>query len=112
MRFETFAFLPPLSPTQIEAQAAYMLKQGLVPAVEHTENPSHADIYWRQWPIMPAKINSTTNQPEPLTPSHLLNQLEACARRHPYAFIKLSGYCPRSRMVTVSFVARTPQEGQ
>lgn len=112
MRFETFAFLPPLSQAQIEAQATHILKAGHVPAIEFSEAPSSADFYWRQWPIQPAKINSLTGKPEPLTPAHLSNQLEACARRHPFAFIRLSAYNPQTRTTTLSFITKTPQEGQ
>lgn len=112
MRFETFAFLPPLSQAQIEAQAAYALQQGFIPSIEFAENPSSADFYWRQWAIQPAKINPATSQPEPLTGGHLANQIESCARRHPYAFIRFSAYNPQTRQTTLSFIAKTPQEGQ
>lgn len=112
MRFETFAFLPPLSQQQIEAQATTLLKSGYIPAIEFTENPSSADFYWRQWPIQPGRINSTTGKPEPLTATHLANQLESCSRRHPFAFIRLSAYCPTTRQTVMSFITKTPQEGQ
>ncbi|MBI1309584.1 MAG: hypothetical protein GC129_07060 [Proteobacteria bacterium] len=112
MRFETFAFLPPLSPQQVEAQANHILTQGHLPTIEFAENPSSADFYWRSWPIQPGRINSLTGKPEPLTAAHLTNQLEACARRHPYAFIRLSAYDPKTRQTTLSFITKTPQEGQ
>jgi ribulose-bisphosphate carboxylase small chain len=112
MRFETFSFLPPLSPAQIEAQALFALKQHWKPSIEFAESPSSADFYWRQWPIPPQKINSSTGQPEPLTAGHLSQQIEACARRHPYAFVRFSAYSPQQRSVALSFIAKTPQEGQ
>lgn len=112
MRFETFAFLPPLSQTQIEAQALHALKQGWAPSIEFTENPNSADFYWRQWIIQPAKINATTGQPEALSATHLANQIESCARRHPYAFVRFSAYNPTTRQTALSFIAKTPQEGQ
>lgn len=112
MRFETFAYLPPLSPQQVEAQILYALQQGWQVQLEFADNPSSADLYWKQWAIPPARINSTTNQPEPLTAGYLAAQVEACARRHPYAFIRLSAFSPKSQHTELSFVARTPQEGQ
>lgn len=112
MRFETFSFLPPLSQAQIEAQTAHALKNQYIPAIEFAENPTSADFYWRQWPIQPTKINSFTNKPDPLTAPHLAQQLEACARRHPYAFVRFTAYCPKTRQTVMSFITKTPQEGQ
>jgi ribulose-bisphosphate carboxylase small chain len=112
MRFETFAFLPPLSQTQIEAQAIHALKKGYIPAIEFAENPNSADFYWRAWPIQPAKINANTGRPEPLSGGQVANQIESCARRHPFAFVRFSAYNPVTRQTEVSFIAKTPQEGQ
>ena len=112
MRFETFAFLPPLSQTQVESQILHTLQVGHLPCIEFAENPNSADFYWRQWPIPPAKINATSGQPEPLTATHIANQIESCARRHPFAFIRYSAYNPATRQTSLSFIAKTPQEGQ
>jgi ribulose bisphosphate carboxylase small subunit len=112
MRFETFAFLPPLSQTQTEAQIAHALGSEWVPMIEFTENPNSADFYWRQWPIMPAKINANTGKPEAASATHIANQIESCARRNPFAYIRFSAYSPTTRQTTLSFIAKTPQEGQ
>lgn len=112
MRFETFAFLPPLSQTQMEAQIDHALKSGWAPIIEFAENPNSADFYWRQWPIVPAKINSTTGKPEAASAAHITNQLDSCARRNPYAFIRFSAYNPVTRQTASAFIAKTPQEGQ
>jgi ribulose-bisphosphate carboxylase small chain len=112
MRFETFSFLPPLSQAQIEAQIATAIAQGAIPAVEYAENPNTANFYWQVWPIPPAKINSTTSKPEPMTASHIATQVEACARRHPYSFVRVTAYNPKERQTILSFVAKTPQEGE
>ncbi len=111
MRFETFTFLPPLSPQQIEAQVLGSLQRHLVPAIEFAENPNTADFYWRQWPIPPARVNSTTNRAEPLTAGHIAAQLEACARRHPFAYVRFTAYNPLTRHTETCFITRTPQEG-
>lgn len=110
-RFETFASLPPLSNQQIEAQAATLISKGYIPTIEFAEKPTSADFYWRLWPIQPARIKAD-GQPEPVTSSHLVNQIESCARRHPYAYVKLAAYNPQSRITEVSFICKTPVEGQ
>lgn len=112
MRFETFSFLPPLSQTQAEAQITHALKSEWAPLIEYAEAPNSADFYWRQWPIQPAKINATTGKPEAPSAAHIANQIESCARRNPYAFIRFSAYSPQTRQTALAFIAKTPQEGQ
>lgn len=112
MRFETFAFLPPLGAAQIEAQITHALNQGWAPLIEFAENPNSADFYWRQWVIVPTKVNATTGKPEAATAGHIASQIESCARRNPYAFIRFSAYSPQTRQTALSFIAKTPQEGQ
>ena len=111
MRFETFAFLPPLGASQIEAQVAHALAKGWVPMIEFAENPNSADFYWRQWPIVATKTNPATGKPEHAGAALIASQLESCARRNPYAFIRFSAYDPEGRQTAMSFVAKTPQEG-
>jgi ribulose-bisphosphate carboxylase small chain len=110
-RFETFAFLPPLSNTQIEAQAHTLLSNGWVASIEFAETPSHADFFWRQWPLTPNRFGAD-GKPLALSAGQLMSQIESCARRHPYAYVRLNGYSPASRMTEMSFIAKTPQEGQ
>lgn len=112
MRFETFSFLPPLSQTQVESQVNHVLKSNWVPMIEYAENPNSADFYWRQWPIVPTKINATTGKPEGTSAAHITAQIDSCARRNPYAFIRFSAYNPHTRQTALSFIAKTPQEGQ
>jgi ribulose-bisphosphate carboxylase small chain len=111
MRFETFTFLPPLSPQQIEAQVLHSLQRKWVPNIEFAENPGTADFYWRQWPIPTVKVNSSTNRAETPTAGHIAAQLEACARRHPFAYVRFTAYNPATRQTEASFITRTPQEG-
>ncbi len=111
MRFETFAYLPPLSPPQIEAQILHALQRGWHVTLEFAESPSSAEMFWKQWGIPPARINSATNQPEPLTAGYLAAQVEACVRRHPYAFVRVNAFNALNQLTELSFIARTPQEG-
>ena len=110
-RFETFAFLPPMSNTQAEAQVHHMLQQGCIPAVEFYENPNTADFYWQRWPLQAVRVDATGRQ-APLTASQIITQAESCAQRHPYAHIRISGYSPTTRQTEAAFIYRTPQEGQ
>jgi ribulose-bisphosphate carboxylase small chain len=109
-RFETFSFLPPLAPSQQDAQLSLALTKGWLPQIEYQENPTHADVYWRVWPIPPQR-RAVDGTPEPLSSAHVLAHLEACARRHPYATVRLTAYDPTTRHTRLSFIAKTPQEG-
>lgn len=111
-RFETFAALPPLSNAQIMAQASYLLTEGMVVSVDFAENPSTADFYWQPWPLDGAIKRDATGQAKPFSAEAITAQLDACASRHPYAFVRLSGYCPRTRNTALAFIAKTPLEGQ
>jgi ribulose-bisphosphate carboxylase small chain len=113
-RFETFAFLPPLSNAQIEAQAHTLLANGWLATIEFAEQPTHADFYWRQWPLAlnQGATRFGADGPQHLSAGQVMAQIDACARRHPYAFVRLSGYNPASRMTEMQFIAKTPQEGQ
>ena len=98
-RFETFSFLPPMSPNQVRLQAENILNQGCIPMIEFAEDPRPDDTYWKLWPI-PENIN--------ITSTTVVSQIDSCARRNPYALVKLSGYSPVEKMYTASFVVKTP----
>ena len=100
-RFETFSFLPPMTPTQVRMQADSMLQKNLVPMIEFLENPTFDDSYWRNWPIPEHKDISAT---------WVMTQVDACSRRNPYAFIRLSGYDPKARICKQAFIVKTPME--
>ena len=110
IRFETFAFLPPLSNQQIEAQITKALNSGWVPHVEYAEQPNSADFFWRIWPLKPTRIEITGKGQ--LTSSQILNQIESCARRYPFNFVRFCAYSPQTRMTEMAFICKTPQEGQ
>lgn len=109
-RFETFSFLPPLSNAQIEAQANNMLNQGLIPTIDYADNPNPTDFYWNNWPL--DQLQDAQGKAKELSGSVILTQIDACARRHPYATVRLSGYNTKTQTEAVQFIVRTPQEGQ
>lgn len=110
IRFETFGYLPPLSSHQIEAQVTYAMGKGWVPHVEFTESPNSAEFFWQNWPLRPARVDAAGKGG--LNPSQVVNQIENCARRHPYAYVRFAAYCPQSRLTELAFVCKTPEEGQ
>lgn len=110
-RFETFSFLPPLSPAQAQAQADDMLAKGYVPMIEYAENPSMVDVYWQLWPVVSPRAEAATRPAtQDVNASLLMMQIDACARRHPYAYVRLSGYDRQRRVNAVSFIVKTPME--
>ena len=110
-RFETFSFLPPLSPSQAQAQADYILSQGLIPVIEYTENANSTDTYWTLWPIVAPRSKNNRVNPEEMNASLLMMQIDACSRRNPYAFIRLSGYDKEQKSTEHAFIVKTPMEG-
>lgn len=100
-RFETFSFLPPLSADQLRKLTEKMVQDELVPLIEFMENPGYDDMFWRIWPL---------GDTRPITATWLLGQLDSCARRHPYACIRLSGLHKAGGTCKTSFVVKAPVE--
>ena len=92
---ETFGFLPKLTQDEIYDQIAYLIAQGLTPAIEH-EHPSAANQhYWTMWklPMFGAKdLNA------------VIEELEACHRSYPDHHVRLIGYDNYSQSQGVCFV--------
>ncbi|MFZ2586518.1 MAG: ribulose bisphosphate carboxylase small subunit [Alphaproteobacteria bacterium] len=110
LRPETFGYLPPLSAQQIEAQVQYALNHGWIPHVEFTETANSAEFYWKNWPLRPARVDTTGKGT--LTSSQIVNHLESCGRRHPYASVRFAAYNPKTRSTELAFVVKTAEEGQ
>jgi len=102
----------PFSHAQILAQVGYVLAEGFIPSIEFAENPNNNDFYWQPWPLDAAIRLDAAGHAKPLAPEAISAQLDACSARHPYAFVRLNGYCPQKRNTALSFVAKTPLEGQ
>jgi len=83
-----------------------------IPSIEFAENPNNNDFYWQPWPLDAAIRLDAAGHAKPLAPEAISAQLDACSARHPYAFVRLNGYCPQKRNTALSFVAKTPLEGQ
>ncbi|MFZ2619263.1 MAG: ribulose bisphosphate carboxylase small subunit [Alphaproteobacteria bacterium] len=109
-RFETFSFLPPLSPAQAQAQAESLLKNGWVPLIEFADPSESSHLYWQLWPVVAPRSQSNRVTAQDVNASLLMMQIDACARRHPYAFVRLSGFDTARKVFGTSFLARTPNE--
>jgi len=50
-KFETFSYLPAMNSDGIKKQVEYLVRQGLNPAIEHTEPENAFDHYWYMWKL-------------------------------------------------------------
>ncbi|MEC9292303.1 MAG: ribulose bisphosphate carboxylase small subunit [Pseudomonadota bacterium] len=100
-RFETFSFLPPLTSNQVHMQAQNMLAEGQVPMIEFSDAPTPEEVYWKIWPIPEHKEVSA---------SWVMTQVDACSRRFPYSYVKLSGFDPKKKTYGQSFLVKIPLE--
>ncbi len=109
-RFETFSFLPPLSPGQSMSQIENMLKNNFMPMIEFADDPSSDDSYWRLWPLTNLHKQDAKGKTKEIEAAHVVTQVDACARRHPYSYVRLSGYDRETQTYGLSFIMRTPAE--
>lgn len=92
---ETFGFLPKLTQDEVYDQIAYLISQGLTPAIEH-EHPSGANQhYWTMWKL-PMFGASDLNA--------VIEELDACHRSYPDHHVRLIGYDNYSQSQGVCFV--------
>ncbi len=82
-KFETFSYLPAMSPEQIRQQVAYIVKKGWNPAVEHTEPENLMDSYWYMWKL--PMFGETDVE-------RILAEAEACHKANPDNHVRLVGY--------------------
>ena len=99
LRLETFSYLPPLSNETVARQVEYILRQGLIPAVEHTAEPGPRNVYWSMWGLPMFGARSVED---------VLATVAACAEAHPDQYVKVIGYDPRRQGQVASFVVRRP----
>jgi len=92
---ETFGFLPKLTQDEVYDQIAYLISQGLTPAIEH-EHPSGANQhYWTMWKL-PMFGATDLNA--------VIEELDACRRSYPDHHVRLIGYDNFSQSQGVCFV--------
>ncbi|HEY6897341.1 MAG TPA: ribulose bisphosphate carboxylase small subunit [Rhodocyclaceae bacterium] len=82
-KFETFSYLPAMSPEQIRKQVAYLVSKGLNPAIEHVEPENAFDHYWYMWKL-PMFGETDVDA--------ILAEAEACHKANPDNHVRLVGY--------------------
>ena len=95
IKYETFSYLPSLSPDEIREQIKYIVNQGWNPAVEHVEPQRSFNHYWYMWKLPMFGEQSV---------DRILAELEACHREHPGHHIRLIGYDNYSQCQGTAFV--------
>ena len=99
LRTETFSYLPQMTPEQVVSQVKYILENGWIPGIEHTEKPEPRNSYWNfyELPFFDAK-----------TPEEVMTALEACRAQNPGSYIKITGYDNIRQAQVLSFVVDRP----
>jgi len=95
IKYETFSYLPPMSPDQIRRQIEYIVAQGWNPAVEHVEPSRSFNYFWYMWKLPMFGEQSV---------DVILAELEACRREYPGHHVRLIGYDNYTQSQGTSFV--------
>ena len=82
-KFETFSYLPSMSPEQIRTQIEYIVSKGWNPSVEHTEPQNATGSYWYMWKL---PLFGETDV------DTILTEAEACKAANPGNHVRLVGY--------------------
>ena len=82
-KFETFSYLPPMTPAEIRKQVAYIVARGWNPAIEHTEPGHMARSYWYMWKL---PMFGETNV------DRILAEADGCHKANPGHHVRLIGY--------------------
>ena len=99
MKLETFSYLPALTTKQVLQQVHYLLQQGLVPAVDYSDEPASRDHYWTMWKLPLFEARAAED---------VLAEIEACKAANPRSYVKLIGYDRRRQAQVMSFVVHRP----
>jgi ribulose-bisphosphate carboxylase small chain len=94
-KYETFSYLPALSPEEVRGQIQYIIDQGWNPAVEHVEPERAFSHFWYMWKL-PLFGEENVDR--------ILAELEACHREHPTHHVRLIGYDNYTQSQGLAFV--------
>jgi ribulose-bisphosphate carboxylase small chain len=94
-KYETFSYLPPMTPEQIRQQITYCISQGWNPAVEHTEKGNSMGNYWYMWKLPLFGEQSV---------DAVLQELDACHREFPGHLVRFIAYDNYSQSQGMAFV--------
>ncbi|MES9832903.1 MAG: ribulose bisphosphate carboxylase small subunit [Candidatus Thiodiazotropha sp. LLP2] len=81
-KFETFSYLPAMTPEQIRTQIDFIVSKGWNPSIEHTEPQNASGSYWYMWKL-PMFGETDVDA--------ILAECEACHQAHPDNHVRLLG---------------------
>ncbi len=82
-KFETFSYLPAMTPEQTRQQIEYIVSKGWNPGIEHTEPANANGHYWYMWKL-PMFGETDVDA--------ILKEVEACHTAHPDNHVRLLGF--------------------
>ncbi|MDC0446295.1 MAG: ribulose bisphosphate carboxylase small subunit [Gammaproteobacteria bacterium] len=94
-KYETFSYLPAMTPEQVKAQIAYIIANGWNPAIEHVEPSRAFNYYWYMWKLPFFGEQSV---------DAVLAELDACKRDYPGHHVRLIGYDNYAQSQGMAFV--------
>lgn len=96
LKYETFSYLPPMTPEQVRRQIAYCIAQGWNPAVEHSERGTPASVsFWYMWKLPMFGEQSVDT---------VLAEIEACHREFPDHLVRFVAYDNYAQSQGMAFV--------
>jgi len=95
-KYETFSYLPAMTPDQVRRQIAYAISQGWNPAVEHAEKGTPAtQNYWYMWKLPLFGEQSV---------DAVLAEIEACHREFSDQMVRFVAYDNYAQSQGMAFV--------
>ncbi len=94
-KFETFSYLPAMTPEQTRQQIEYIVSKGWNPGIEHTEPENATGHYWYMWKL-PMFGETDVDA--------IIKEVEACHTAHPENHVRLLGFDNFSQSAGASMV--------
>ncbi|CAE6492490.1 Ribulose bisphosphate carboxylase small chain [Nitrosomonas nitrosa] len=95
-KYETFSYLPQMTPDQVRRQIAYAIGQGWNPSIEHTEKGANSmSNYWYMWKLPLFGEQSI---------DAVLAEIEACHREFPDHMVRFVAYDNYTQSQGLAFV--------
>lgn len=95
-RYETFSYLPQMTPDQVRRQIAYCIAMGWNPAIEHTERGTSAGAsFWYMWKL--PLFGEQSIEP-------VLTEIESCRREFPDHVVRFVAYDNYAQSQGMAFV--------
>ncbi len=95
-RAGTFSYLPEMDDGGLRQQVAYLVRQGLTPAIEHVEPARATATYWYLWKL---PLFGVTD------PDAVVAELRRCRDANPGHHVRLIGYDNHRQTQGVSLIA-------